>query len=77
MKKRQSKKKNQTFSIPLDVSHELHTYVKQRKMSQFVSEAIRKKLDTKKKALGKAYLMANDDEGQLDAREHWLESTLT
>lgn len=71
MKKQESKKINQTFSIPLDVSRELHTYVKRREMSQFVSDAIRKELASKKEDLRKAYLEARNDEGQLEAMRDW------
>ena len=75
MKKRESKKINQTFSIPVDVSQELHTYVKRREMSQFVSDAIRKELTSKKEELRQAYLAANKDLGQLEAAVEW-ESTV-
>ena len=44
MKRHEAKKVNQTFSLPLDISADLHTYVKRREMSQFVSDAIRKEL---------------------------------
>jgi hypothetical protein len=71
MKKQQKKTINQTFSLPLDVSQELHAYVKRREMSRFVSDAIRKELDTKKEELRQAYLMANEDEGQIEATEEW------
>jgi hypothetical protein len=75
MKKRESKKINQTFSIPLDVSQELHMYVKRREMSQFVSDAIRKELVSKKEELRQAYLAANKDQGQREAMVEW-ESTI-
>jgi hypothetical protein len=75
MKKRESKKINQTFSIPMDVSQELHTYVKRREMSQFVSDAIRKELSSKKEELRQAYLAANEDQGQREAMVEW-ENTL-
>jgi hypothetical protein len=74
MKNHQSKKINQTFSIPLDVSQELHTYVKRREMSQFVSEAIRKELEAKKEELRQAYSMANKDEGQREATSEWKDT---
>ena len=61
MKKRESKKKNQTFSISGDVSLELHTYVK----------PIRKELVSKKEELRKAYFAANRDQGQTDAMTEW------
>jgi hypothetical protein len=76
MKKRESKKINQTFSIPVDVSQELHTYVKRREMSQFVSDAIRKELASKKEELRKAYFEANKDQGQQEAMTEW-ESTVS
>ncbi len=75
MRKEEAKKINQTFSIPSDVSQELHTYVKRREMSQFVSNAIRKELEFKKEELRKAYLAANKDEGQQEAMDEW-ESTI-
>lgn len=74
MKKQQSKKVNQTFSIPLDVSQELHTYVKRREMSQFVSDAIRKELFSRKEELRKAYLAVNEDEGQQEAMKEWKDT---
>jgi hypothetical protein len=75
MRKEDPKKINQTFSIPSDVSRELHTYVKRREMSQFVSNAIRKELEFKKEELRKAYLAANEDAGQQEAAGEW-EATL-
>lgn len=71
MKKQESKKINQTFSIPQDVSKELHTYVKRREMSQFVSDAIRKELLSRKDELRRAYLAVNQDEGQQEAMKEW------
>lgn len=66
---------NQTF-IPLDISQELHTYVKRREMSQFVSDAIRKELISKKEELRKAYLSVNKDTGQNETMSEW-EGTLS
>ncbi|NGX45032.1 MAG: hypothetical protein K940chlam2_00172 [Chlamydiae bacterium] len=71
MRNEEAKKINQTFSIPRDVSDELHTYVKRREMSQFVSNAIRKELGFKKDELRKAYLAASKDEGQQEALNEW------
>ena len=71
MKKQESKKTNQTFSIPVDVSKDLHMYVKRREMSQFVSDAIRKELAAKKEELRQAYLASNKDEGQQEASVEW------
>lgn len=62
---------NQTFSLPLDISRELHAYVKRREMSRFVSDAIKKELDAKKEELRQAYLLANEDEGQIEAMKDW------
>ncbi|MGH2612847.1 MAG: hypothetical protein ACRDFB_07335 [Rhabdochlamydiaceae bacterium] len=75
MRNQEPKKINQTFSIPIDVSQELHTYVKRREMSQFVSEAIRKELETKKNELRLAYSKSNNDEGQSETTKDW-ENTL-
>ena len=71
MKNSENKKINQTFSIPQDVSRELHTYVRRREMSQFVSNAIRKELFFRKNELRQAYLSANADEGQQEAMKEW------
>jgi len=71
MRKQESKKINQTFSLPADVSKDLHMYVKRREMSQFVSEAIRKELEFKKEELKKDYLSAKEDEGQNEAIADW------
>ena len=75
MKRQEAKTTNQTFSLPIEVSLELHTYVKSRERSRFVADAIRKELEFKKEELRKAYLAANDDEGQLEASDVW-KSTL-
>ena len=71
MKKQESRRINQTFSIPMDISQELHTYVKRREMSQFVSDAIRKELAVKKEELRQAYLSANRDAGQQEGMGDW------
>ena len=71
MRKQQKQTINQTFSIPMDLSQDLHTYVKQREMSRFVSDAIRKELEAKKEELREAYRMANVDEGQKEALRDW------
>lgn len=63
--------KNQTFSLPLEVSLDLHAFVKRRDMSRFVANAIRKELEVKKKELRKAYLSANKDKGQIDSQKEW------
>jgi hypothetical protein len=63
--------KNQTFSLPLEISQELHSLVKNRGMSRFVAEAIRKELEMKKQELRNAYISANEDPGQVEAMEEW------
>jgi metal-responsive CopG/Arc/MetJ family transcriptional regulator len=75
MRKHEAKTINQTFSLPVEVSSELHTCVKPRERSRFVADAIRKELKAKKDELRNAYLAANEDEGQLEATEEW-KSTL-
>ncbi|MBX9703593.1 MAG: hypothetical protein K2X39_05520 [Silvanigrellaceae bacterium] len=59
--KKQSKTINQTFSLPTNISQELHVYVNRREMSCFVADAIRKELDAKKEELRKDYQRANED----------------
>ena len=63
--------KNQTFSLPVEISLELHSLVKRREMSRFVADAIRKELEAKKKELRDAYISANKDLGQIEATEEW------
>ena len=71
MRKQQTKTVHQTFSIPIDVSQELHAFVKRREMSRFVTDAIRKELECKKAELRNAYLQANKDEGQAEISKDW------
>lgn len=63
--------KNQTFSLPVEISLELHSLVKRREISRFVAEAIRKELEVKKQELRKAYLSANKDQGQIETIVEW------
>jgi len=63
--------KNQTFSLPLEISLELHSFVKRREMSRFVADAIRKELGIKKNELRNAYISANKDQGQNEATDEW------
>lgn len=69
------KYKNQTFSLPVAVSMELHFLVKTRERSHFVADAISEKLEAKKQELRAAYIAMNKDSGQVEARKEW-ESTL-
>ena len=71
----QSKKVNQTFSIPVEVSNELHIYVKHREMSQFVSDAIKKELEAKKNQLRQEYADMKTDSAQREVMKDW-ESTI-
>jgi hypothetical protein len=68
---RQQTYKNQTFSLPIEISLELHALVKRREMSHFVAEAIRKQLKAKKQKLRNAYISANKDPGQIEASNEW------
>lgn len=67
----QTKKINRTFSIPIEVSNELHVYVKQREMSQFVSDAIRRELETKKTQLRQEYADMKNDPAQREIMQDW------
>jgi hypothetical protein len=71
----QVKKVNQTFSIPVEVSNELHIYVKHREMSQFVSDAIKKELEAKKNQLRQEYADMKTDPAQREVMKDW-ESTI-
>jgi hypothetical protein len=75
MRKQQAKTVNQTFSLPIEVSEDLHTYIKRREMSRFVSDLLREGLEAKKRELRQSYLDANEDEGQLETMKDW-EGTL-
>lgn len=73
---RQQLFKNLTFSLPIEISLELHSLIKRREMSRFVADAIRVQLETKKQNLRNAYIEANVDPGQVDAKEDWKETLL-
>lgn len=63
--------KNQTFSLPEEITRDLHSFIKRREMSRFVANAIRKELEVKKQELRDAYAAANNDLGQIEAMEDW------
>jgi len=67
--------KNQTFSLPVTVSRDLHFLVKTRERSHFVADAISEKLEAKKQELRDAYIAMNKDHGQIEAMKEW-ENTL-
>ncbi|NGX54448.1 MAG: hypothetical protein KR126chlam2_00059 [Chlamydiae bacterium] len=75
MRKSQAKTVNQTFSIPLEVVEDLHVYIKRREMSRFVSEAIKKELESKKEELKQAYIAMAKDKDQDKVAKEW-EGTL-
>lgn len=69
------KHQNLTFSIPEDLKVYLQTYVRSRSRSRFISDAIRKALDTerfrKEKDLDAAYEAANKDTDRLEVLKDW------
>lgn len=69
MKKQTTKMIRQTFSIPADVLEDLHTFIEEREISSFISNAIRKELNTEK--LRQAYRMANKNAGQIEVKKDW------
>ncbi|NGX62102.1 MAG: hypothetical protein K940chlam9_01596 [Chlamydiae bacterium] len=71
MKRSHAKTVNQTFSIPAEIAHELHVYIKRREMSLFVSEAIRKELELRKNELKEAYIAMSEDEEQSAMLKEW------
>lgn len=75
MRKQQARTVNQTFSLPQDVMKDLHTYIKPRERSRFVSQVLRSGLEAKKNELRQSYIDANNDEGQNEAIVDW-EGTL-
>lgn len=76
MEKHKQTYKNQTFSLPIAVSRDLHFLVKTRERSHFVADAISEKLEAKKQELRDAYIAMNKDSGQIEAMKEW-ESTLS
>lgn len=68
---KQSTYKNQTFSLPIEVSSEPHALVKRKDMSRFVANAIRKELKAKKQELRNSCISANIDPGQSEAMNEW------
>ena len=71
MRKQQAKTVNQTFSLPLQVMKDLHTFIKPRERSHFVSDLLHDALEAKKKELRQSYIDANEDDGQLEAIKDW------
>lgn len=60
-----------TVSLPIELDRELHTLIKKMELSNFVSECIKKGLADVKKKLLQEYSMAENDEGQKEARSDW------
>ncbi|MBS0654473.1 MAG: hypothetical protein JSR46_01740 [Verrucomicrobia bacterium] len=71
MRKQQAKTANQTFSLPLEVLHDLNALIRPRERSRFVSDLLRDALEIKKQKLRQAYSDANTDEGQVEAMSDW------
>lgn len=65
------KTKNMTFSIPIDIANLLHSTISKRELSKFAAQAIKKALEQENEILRKAYADANNDPGQIEAREDW------
>ncbi len=71
MRKQQAKTVNQTFSLPVEVLHDLHVYIRPRERSRFVSDLLREGLEAKKQDLRQSYIDANQDAGQNEALIDW------
>jgi hypothetical protein len=71
MRKQHAKTVNQTFSLPLEVLHNLNALIKPRERSRFVSDLLREALEAKKQELRQSYIDANSDEGQCEAMTDW------
>ncbi len=65
------KKINVTFSLPSETHKLLRSLVGQRKMSSFVSEAIKQALNEKKDHLKAAYIEAEKDPDRKKSIEEW------
>lgn len=69
------KHENMTFSIPHDLKVALHSRIRKRGVSKFVSEAIRKSLEEEEseieKELDAAYEAANHDLDRIETLQEW------
>lgn len=68
---RQQKRQQLTISISADVKRDLFHFVKNRGISQFVSEAIVEKLESKKLSLEEQYNLAAQDEERNKEFKEW------
>jgi hypothetical protein len=59
---KQSKNRNITLSLPLELIAELHVFAQKRGISRFVQEAIVEKLVSRKSSLEQQYIDAAKDE---------------
>lgn len=64
---------NVTFSIPVSVNVQLHSVVKKRGLSKFVTDALKKALEEEKMNLKAAYLDAENDEDLQKTIKDWAE----
>lgn len=62
---------NVTFSIPEDVNLLLHSCVKKRGLSKFVTLAIRKALEEKKNTLKAAFKEAEESDDAKETMDDW------
>lgn len=65
------KNKNVTFSLPVELTAQLHNIVGKRGLSKFVSLALEKALAEKVKNLKAAYQEAEEDTDRLRVIEDW------
>jgi hypothetical protein len=62
---------NVTFSIPENTNMLLHTFVKKRGLSKFVTRAIENALETEKNALKNAFRAAENDPDLKEITNDW------
>ncbi len=62
---------NVTFSIPEEVNSLLHTHVRKRELSKFVTSAIKKALEEEQSKLKAAYMAADKDPDRREVIEDW------
>lgn len=60
-----------TITLPEDVIRDMRSYISQRKISQFISELVKKEIANKKKALIKEFQEAAKDEEMNAEFEIW------
>ncbi len=62
---------NRTYSMPIDLDHDLRLLVGRRHISGFVAESVRKNLAKLSDKLAKEYTEASEDEDRKEVIKEW------